>query len=85
MTGKGIMLIRLFPGDYAGAGKGQKQRKATETSPCFENTEIFRGNPAVGKKYAPWESPCVPRLSKIVMAVRQKQWTGTGPRAAAGQ
>ena len=75
-------------------GKGQQQRKATETSPCFENTEIFRGNPAVGKKeYAQGESVVqmppvsskLPRLSKIVMAARQKQWTGPGPRAAAGQ
>ena len=50
MTGKGIALIRLSPGDYAGAGKGgQQQRKATEASPCFENTVIFRGKPAVGK------------------------------------
>ena len=80
MTGKGIMLIRLLPGDYAGAGKGQ-------TSPCFENTEIFRGNPAVGKNMRRGSLSVLqaPKAFKIVMAVRQKQWPGPGPRAAAGQ
>ena len=51
MTGKGITLIRLLPGDYAGAGKGQQRHKATKASPYFEKTVTFRGKPAVGKNY----------------------------------
>ena len=39
------MLIRLLPGDYAGAGKGQQRHKATKASPCFEKTVTFRGKP----------------------------------------
>ena len=86
MTGKGITLIRLIPGDYAGAGKGQQHRKATEASPCFENTVIFRGKPAVGKNMRCASlSSKYPVSSKIAMAIRRRQWTGPGSRAAAGQ
>jgi len=40
-----------------------------------------------GEKYALWEfcPSKYPVSSKIAMAVRRKQWTGPGPRAAAGQ